>query len=68
MLRTEQRSWELPDHRPNLTASRAAYKPYSTWVASDGGRPPKLLDYAYTPAFYRVKPKTHAWLPEAKAR
>ncbi|KAI9818497.1 MAG: hypothetical protein M1827_000556 [Pycnora praestabilis] len=24
------RSWELPEHRPNLTASRAAYRPYST--------------------------------------
>lgn len=30
ILRTKQRPWELPDHRPNLTASRAAYKTYST--------------------------------------
>ena len=30
ILRTQQRVWELPDHRPNLTASRAAYKTYST--------------------------------------
>ena len=30
--RLGQRVWELPDHRPNLTASRAAYKPYSTYV------------------------------------
>ncbi|KAL8817034.1 MAG: hypothetical protein Q9191_008223 [Dirinaria sp. TL-2023a] len=30
ILRTQQRAWELPDHRPNLTASRAAFKTYST--------------------------------------
>ncbi|KAL8748601.1 MAG: hypothetical protein Q9199_008141 [Rusavskia elegans] len=30
VLRPGQRSWELPLHRPNLTASRAAYKTYST--------------------------------------
>ncbi|KAL8907386.1 MAG: hypothetical protein Q9207_001436 [Kuettlingeria erythrocarpa] len=30
ILRTGQRSWELPEHRENLTASRAAYKTYST--------------------------------------
>ncbi|KAI4131975.1 MAG: hypothetical protein LQ338_000959 [Usnochroma carphineum] len=30
VLRAGQRSWELPEHRPNLTASRAAFKTYST--------------------------------------
>ena len=30
ILKTGQRSWELPEHRPNLTASRAAFKTYST--------------------------------------
>ncbi|KAI4095638.1 MAG: hypothetical protein LQ344_001569 [Seirophora lacunosa] len=30
VLRTGQRSWELPEHRENLTASRAAFKTYST--------------------------------------
>ncbi|PQE22292.1 hypothetical protein CJF32_00004649 [Rutstroemia sp. NJR-2017a WRK4] len=30
ILRTGVRPWELPHHRPNLTASRAAYKTYST--------------------------------------
>ena len=30
VLKTGQRSWELPDHRPNLTMSRAAFKTYST--------------------------------------
>ena len=32
VLKPGQRSWELPVHRPNLTASRAAFKTYSTWV------------------------------------
>ncbi|KAI4103091.1 MAG: hypothetical protein L6R37_004045 [Teloschistes peruensis] len=30
LLRTGQRVWELPEHRPNLTASRAAFRTYST--------------------------------------
>ncbi|KAL8973821.1 MAG: hypothetical protein Q9197_001928 [Variospora fuerteventurae] len=30
VLRTGQRTWELPEHRENLTASRAAFKTYST--------------------------------------
>ncbi|KAJ5033530.1 uncharacterized protein L3040_008644 [Drepanopeziza brunnea f. sp. 'multigermtubi'] len=30
LLQTKVRPWELPDHRPNMTFSRAAYKPYST--------------------------------------
>ena len=30
LLRTGQRKWEIPEHRPNLTASRAAFKTYST--------------------------------------
>ena len=30
VLRPGQRTWELPEHRPNLTASRAAFKTYST--------------------------------------
>lgn len=32
LLRTQQRAWELPEHRPNPTQTRAAYKPYSTYV------------------------------------
>jgi len=32
ILQAGIRLWELPDHRPNLTLSRAAYKPYSTVV------------------------------------
>ena len=38
MLKTGQRSWELPEHRPNLTASRAAFKTYSTWVLPEAMR------------------------------
>ncbi|CAL3965790.1 unnamed protein product [Diplocarpon coronariae] len=30
ILQTKVRSWELPDHRPNFTMTRAAYRPYST--------------------------------------
>lgn len=32
LLQTGQRPWELPTHTPNLTATRGAYKPYSTYV------------------------------------
>lgn len=32
LLRTQQRAWELPEHRANPTQTRAAYKPYSTYV------------------------------------
>ncbi|KAG8532165.1 uncharacterized protein KY384_003805 [Bacidia gigantensis] len=30
LLRLGQRTWEISEHRPNLTASRAAFKTYST--------------------------------------
>ena len=30
LVRTGQRAWELTEHRPNATLSRAAYRPYST--------------------------------------
>ncbi|ODH51611.1 hypothetical protein GX48_02281 [Paracoccidioides brasiliensis] len=30
LMQTGVRPWELSEHRPNLTLSRAAYKPYST--------------------------------------
>ncbi|CAG8962271.1 hypothetical protein HYFRA_00005326 [Hymenoscyphus fraxineus] len=30
LLQTGVRPWELKEHRPNLTMSRAAYKPYNT--------------------------------------
>ncbi|KUJ11695.1 NADH-ubiquinone oxidoreductase subunit B17.2 [Mollisia scopiformis] len=30
ILQTQVRPWELPDHRPNFTASRGAFKTYST--------------------------------------
>jgi hypothetical protein len=32
ILQTQVQPWELPEHRPNLTASRAAFKTYSTYV------------------------------------
>jgi len=30
ILKTGVRAWELPEHRPNFTQTRAAYRPYST--------------------------------------
>lgn len=30
VLQTGVRLWELPEHRPNQTLSRAAFKTYST--------------------------------------
>ncbi|KAI9646732.1 hypothetical protein NHQ30_004729 [Ciborinia camelliae] len=30
LLHTKVRPWELPDHRPTFTMSRAAFKTYST--------------------------------------
>ena len=30
ILKTNQRSWEIPEHRPNMTMSRGAFKTYST--------------------------------------
>ncbi|GFF51742.1 NADH dehydrogenase [ubiquinone] 1 alpha subcomplex subunit N7BM [Aspergillus lentulus] len=33
ILQTGLRAWELPEHRPNLTLSRGAYKTYSTLVS-----------------------------------
>ncbi|RKF53984.1 NADH dehydrogenase 1 alpha subcomplex subunit N7BM [Golovinomyces cichoracearum] len=45
LLQSKTRPWELPDHRPNPTASRAAFKTYSTvvpkitpWIASAESR------------------------------
>lgn len=34
ILQSGIRKWEAPKHIPNLTQSRAAYKPYSTYVDS----------------------------------
>ena len=30
ILKTGQRSWEIKEHRPNMSMSRAAFKTYST--------------------------------------
>ena len=30
ILRTRQREWEPKDHKPNMTASRAAFRTYNT--------------------------------------
>ena len=37
ILQTGVRPWELPEHRPNLTATRAAFKTYSTYVLTFSG-------------------------------
>ena len=33
ILQTGLRAWEPTEHRPNATMSRAAYRPYSTYVS-----------------------------------
>jgi NADH:ubiquinone oxidoreductase subunit len=32
ILQTNVRAWEIPEHRPNFTATRGAFKTYSTSV------------------------------------
>lgn len=32
LIQSGHRSWELPEHRANVTLSRAAFKTYSTYV------------------------------------
>ena len=67
LLMAGVRPWELPEHRPTLTATRAAYKPYSTLVkiqdqGSETGRT-KLIEN-----FSRVRPKLDPWMPVATPR
>ncbi|KAI9661589.1 MAG: hypothetical protein M1821_008827 [Bathelium mastoideum] len=68
---TRVREWEPKEHRPTLTWTRSAYRPYSTYVESATMtrkvRIPKELSFsADTPL--RTKNKYSAWVPEAKPR
>lgn len=57
------RSWAKPVHIPNLTFSRAAYKPYNTYAS-----PPTPHCFAHPLTACRVKAKTKAWEPVALPR
>lgn len=59
------RAWEPQEHSPNKTASRSAYKPYSTYVSGKRGRREEMPS---TDQRDRVKPKYSAWVPQAQAR
>lgn len=61
------RKWETPEHRPNMTLTRAAYKPYSTLVLPNALY---SLQNIKTNIFriYSVKPKYSAWEPVAAPR
>lgn len=58
------RSWAKPYHIPNLTATRAAYKPYSTYVTIHSAGVPGL----HTNHFFRTKAKIESWEPNAVSR
>jgi hypothetical protein len=79
ILQAGIRPWELPEHRPNLTLSRAAYKPYSTFVLlifvildsyarSLPKRKPSSRKRLANLVFDRVIPKYEAWDPVPVAR
>jgi len=73
ILKTGVRPWELKEHRPNLTATRAAFKTYSTWVSSfiwDYFRAKRMAIFKLDcqrfelTISYSVLPKITAWNPE----
>lgn len=38
IMQRQQRAWEPAEHKPTLTWTRAAYRPYSTYVSSNPER------------------------------
>lgn len=46
LLQPGQRTWEIPEHRPNLTLSRAAFKTYSTYVQHNRVYPVRIIPLA----------------------
>ena len=63
LLQTGVRPWEPKEHKPVLTASRSAYKPYSTYV--------KLCttwSLAHSLTCHRVKNKYTPWQPKCAPR
>ncbi|TQS39169.1 hypothetical protein Golomagni_00311 [Golovinomyces magnicellulatus] len=59
LLQTKTRPWELPNHRPNPTASRAAFKTYSTTYPISIKKSVNLS---------RVMPKITPWEASAGSR
>lgn len=65
IMQTGHRAWELPQHRANVTLSRAAFKTYSTYV-DQGAWLFLLPGIAYhSPS---TRPKYSAWTPVAAPR
>ena len=63
LLNSGVRPWEPKEHKPVLTASRSAYKPYSTYVefcTTDG--------VAQLLTMNRVKNKYTPWQPKCAPR
>ena len=44
LLQPGQRTWEIPEHRPNLTLSRGAFKTYSTYVQDNRVYPLRIIN------------------------
>ena len=63
LLQTGVRPWEPKEHKPVLTASRSAYKPYSTYVESV-----MAWTLARLLTRHRVKNKYTPWQPVAAPR
>jgi len=57
------RPWEPKEHKPVLTASRSAYKPYSTYVESH-----ITHSWKHSLTCHRVKNKYTPWQPVCAPR
>jgi len=62
LLQRKVRVWEPKEHKPVLTFTRSAYKPYSTYVSST------LRSSRWMLMSCRTKNKYSAWQPKAIAR
>ena len=56
ILQTGLRKWEIPEHRPNPTLSRGAFKTYSTYVDYWNKSPGNLGNADY--GFIELAPST----------
>lgn len=63
LLNSGVRPWEPKEHKPVLTASRSAYKPYSTYVESC-----IIAIPGYLLIHNRVKNKYTPWQPKCAPR
>jgi NADH:ubiquinone oxidoreductase subunit len=63
LIHSGVRPWEPKEHKPVLTASRSAYKPYSTYVDSF-----VVESLAQPLTLNRVKNKYTPWQPKCAPR